>query len=161
MKKKTQKELFIEIMTTYDLSEEHKAFCQERINALEKKSENRAKTDTQKENDVLKENILEFLADNPNSSVATIRSQLGLSSPQKASALIKILTTEGKVVKKEEKKIAYYSLASVCQLFFIFRGLTQRRRANECHPAENYTIVTTKKSIAKCNFFDENIFFPK
>ena len=105
MKKKTQKELFIEIMTAYDLSEEHKAFCQERINALEKKSENRAKTDTQKENDVLKENILEFLADNPNSSVATIRSQLGLSSPQKASALIKILTTEGKVVKKEEKKI--------------------------------------------------------
>ena len=114
MKKKTQKELFIEIMTAYDLSEEHKAFCQERINALEKKSENRAKTDTQKENDVLKENILEFLADNPNSSVATIRSQLGLSSPQKASALIKILTTEGKVVKKEEKKISYYSLASVC-----------------------------------------------
>ena len=72
------------------------------------------KKKTQKENDVLKENILEFLADNPNSSVATIRSQLGLSSPQKASALIKILTNEGKVVKKEEKKIAYYSLASVC-----------------------------------------------
>ncbi len=152
MKKKTQKELFIEIMTTYDLSEEHKAFCQERINALEKKSENRAKTDTQKENDVLKENILEFLADNPNSSVATIRSQLGLSSPQKASALIKILTTEGKVVKKEEKKIAYYSLASVCQLF-LFLGLDSTAAGQRMSPRRKLYTTSTQKVNSKMQLF--------
>lgn len=111
MTKKTQKEMFTQIMANPTLTEEERDFLQGRIDALTKKSANRAKTDTQKENDEIKEDILEFIGDNPNCSISEIRTQLGLSSPQKATALVRQLEADGKVIRTEEKKVGYYTLA--------------------------------------------------
>lgn len=111
MTKKTQKEMFTQIMANPTLTEEERNFLQERIDALAKKSANRVKTETQKENDDIKDKILEFIGANPNSSVSVIRTQLGLSSPQKATALMRQLEADGKVIRTEEKKVGYYTLA--------------------------------------------------
>ncbi len=107
---KTMKEFYNEILTTYDLTAEHREFIQGRITALEKKAANRKPTETQTENEKLKAEIVEFLRANPASSAAVIRTELGLSSPQKASALLKSLSNDGMVTATVEKKISYYSV---------------------------------------------------
>ena len=106
---KTMKEFYNEMLNMYDLTPEHREFIQGRIDALNKKAANRKPTETQTENEKLKAEIVEFLRTNPASSVATIRTELGLSSPQKASALMKSLLNEGAVTVTIEKKISYYS----------------------------------------------------
>ena len=107
---KTMKEFYNEMLNMYDLTTEHREFIQGRIDALNKKAANRKPTETQTENEKLKAEIVEFLRANPASSVAVIRTELGLSSPQKASALLKSLSNDGMVVATVEKKISYYSV---------------------------------------------------
>ena len=99
---KTMKEFYNEMLNIYDLTAEHREFIQGRIDALNKKAANRKPTETQTENEKLRAN--------PASSVAVIRTELGLSSPQKASALLKSLSNDGMVVATVEKKISYYSV---------------------------------------------------
>ena len=110
---KTMKEFYNEMLNMYDLTAEHREFIQGRIDALNKKAANRKPTETQTENEKLKAEIVEFLRANPASSVAVIRTELGLSSPQKASALLKSLSNDGMVVATVEKKISYYSVVEV------------------------------------------------
>ena len=107
---KTMKEFYNEMLTMYDLTAEHREFIQGRITALEKKAANRKPSDTQTENEVLKDAIVEYLASHPATSVATLRTALGLSSPQKATALVRQLVSEGRISATVEKKVSYYSV---------------------------------------------------
>ena len=110
---KTMKEFYNEMLNMYDLTAEHREFIQGRIDALNKKAANRKPTETQTENEKLRAKIVEFLIANPASSAAVIRTELGLSSPQKTSALLKQLMNEGAVTATIEKKISYYSAVEV------------------------------------------------
>ena len=107
---KTMKEFYNEMLNMYDLTAEHREFIQGRIDALTKQAANRQPTETQTENAKLRAEIVEFLRANPASSPAVIRTELGLSSPQKTSALLKQLMNEGAVTVTIEKKISYYSV---------------------------------------------------
>ena len=107
---KTMKEFYNEMLNMYDLTAEHREFIQGRIDALNKKAASRKPTETQTENEKLRAKIVEFLIANPASSAAVIRTELGLSSPQKTSALLKQLLNEGAVTVTIEKKISYYSV---------------------------------------------------
>lgn len=67
-------------------------------------------TKTQKENESLKEKILEAMANSENAMTATeVGKVLGLT-PQKVSALMKQLIETGKVEKTKDKKVTYFSL---------------------------------------------------
>ena len=111
MKKKTQRELFIELLTTYELSDEHIAFIKERIEALDKKKANRKPTDTQTEAEEIRANILVYLGTVEKANIAMIREHFNFPSPQKASALMKQLVADGSVLREEVKKVPWFTLA--------------------------------------------------
>lgn len=114
--KKTQKEMFNEILNGYGLSAEHKAFLEGRIAQLDKKSS--AKSDkptaTQKANAELKDKIL---AEMENGKLYTISDMLksleccAELSNQKVSAIMKQLVEGNLVVRTEDKRKAYFSKA--------------------------------------------------
>lgn len=67
-------------------------------------------TKTQKENEAVKEKILEAMANSENAMTATeVGKVLGLT-PQKVSALMRQLIEVGKVEKTKDKKVTYFSL---------------------------------------------------
>jgi hypothetical protein len=115
-KKMTKKEMFAQIMANYNLTEEERAFVQHEIELLEKKSSKSGQTKTQKENEILMEQLVVALGEmekavtisefqgNSKAEVATL-------SNQKISALLKKLVESGKVVKTVEKKKSYFSVA--------------------------------------------------
>lgn len=115
-KKMTKKEMFAQIMVNYNLTEEERAFIQHEIELLEKKSSKSGQTKTQKENEILMEQLVIALGEmekavtisefqgNSKAEVATL-------SNQKISALLKKLVESGKVVKTVEKKKSYFSVA--------------------------------------------------
>ena len=114
--KKTQKEMFNEILNGYGLSAEHKAFLEGRIAQLDKKSS--AKSDkptaTQKANAELKDKILvEMEADKAytiSDMLKALPSCADLSN-QKVSAVMKQMVEAGLVVRSEDKRKAYFSQA--------------------------------------------------
>jgi hypothetical protein len=114
--KKTQKEMFNEILKGYGLSAEHKAFIEGRIAQLDKKSS--AKSDkptaTQKANAELKDKILaEMEADKAytiSDMLKALPSCADLSN-QKVSAVMKQMVEAGLVVRSEDKRKAYFSKA--------------------------------------------------
>lgn len=115
-KKMTKKEMFAQIMANYNLTEEERAFVQHEIELLEKKSSKSGQTKTQKENEILMEQLVVALGEME--KAVTISEFQGLSkadvatlSNQKISALLKKLVESGKVVKTVEKKKSYFSVA--------------------------------------------------
>ena len=112
MKKKTQRELFVVLLNTYELSDEHISFIKERIEALDKKKANRKPTDTQTEAEEIRANILVYLGTVEKANIAMIREHFNLSSPQKASALMKQLVADGSVLREEVKKVPWFTLAA-------------------------------------------------
>ena len=117
-KKMTKKEMFAQIMTSYALTDEEKAFIQHEIELLEKKNTRRdgskAMTATQKANEVLKARIVEILskAEKPMSvsEIAKSDSELAELSGQKVSAIITLLKNDGIVKRVEIKRKAYFKL---------------------------------------------------
>ena len=91
----------------------------EKLNAMkasyEKKSTNKKPTEKQKENEGLKNTILEVLTyeDKPLTvtQVQKANEKLSEFSNQKISSLIRQLVKAGKVERIEEKKIAYFQVA--------------------------------------------------
>ena len=83
---------------------------------LERKSSNSGQTKTQKENEILKEKIVETLKElNKFSTITEIQeknAELADLSNQKMSALLKQLVDSKTVDKVIEKKKAYFSIAS-------------------------------------------------
>ena len=91
----------------------------EKLNAMkasyEKKSANKKPTEKQKENEGLKDTILEVLTyeDKPMTvtQVQKANEKLSEFSNQKISSLIRQLVKAGKIERIEEKKIAYFQVA--------------------------------------------------
>lgn len=114
--KKTQKEMFNEILASYGLSDEHKAFLEGRIAQLEKKSS--AKSDkptaTQKANAELKDKILAEMENGKAYTISEMLKSLECCadlSNQKVSAIMKQLVEGNLVVRTEDKRKAYFSKA--------------------------------------------------
>lgn len=87
------------------------AFIDHEVDLLDRKSAKSGQTKTQKENVAVKEQIVSALADLAKpSTVSEIMVAVPLSN-QKISALLRQLVNEGKVVRTEEKKKAYFAVA--------------------------------------------------
>ena len=113
-KKMTQKEMFNEIIkfaqagNRQDIVE----FCQSRIAVLDKKSENRTQTKTQKENAELAKIILEVLKGSNPMTVTEMQNKnevLGSLSNQKVSAILRNMVKEGTVTKDTSTKKTLFS----------------------------------------------------
>ena len=117
-KKMTKKEMFAQIMASYPLTDEEKAFIQHEIELLEKKNTrkdgSKTMTATQKANEVLKARIVEILSNTEKpmsvSEIAKSDSELAELSGQKVSAIITLLKNDGIVKRVEIKRKAYFKL---------------------------------------------------
>lgn len=117
MEKKTKKKLFGEVLAIAAVQEsaELKAFVEHEIELLTKKTTNKKMTKAQEENAVTK-NLIEGTLGVFETPV-TIKqlqendSELAQFSNQKISSLLKQLIDEGKVVRTEEKRVAYFAIA--------------------------------------------------
>lgn len=114
-KKMTKKEMFAQIMANYNLTEEEKTFIQHEIELLEKKSSKSGQTKTQKENEILMEQLVAALGEMEKAvTISEFQSlstaEVATLSNQKISALLKKLVDSGKVVKTVEKKKSYFSV---------------------------------------------------
>ena len=115
-KKMTQKEFFNECVKIFkedrpDLAE----FAKGRIEALDKKSENKKPTKTQVENEGLKEVITTVLSESENPMTVTemlaTKRFAENTSNQKLSALLRQMVDDKVVVKTIEKKVSRFALA--------------------------------------------------
>lgn len=93
------------------LSDEEIAFLRERAEMHSKKNGSKKPTKVQKENEILKEKILEFMKDGVVYTITDIQKALGFESNQKTSALVRQLKESDLVVRTEEKGKAYFSKA--------------------------------------------------
>ena len=121
--KLTQKVAFTELLSVVENSalsvadkELYTEFLKGRLVALEKKAKSAkgSETATQKANAVLKEEILNAMAEGVKYTVTEMIKQfdfLADCSNQKVSALMKQLVDGGEVVKSTEKRKSYFSLA--------------------------------------------------
>lgn len=120
-KKITKKEMFTMVAKVVENSEvanktEMLEFIAHEIELLEKKNSKSAPTKTQKENEILLEQLLVALAefDRPITVSEFMKEsshEIATLSNQKLSALLKKLVDSKKVVKSTEKKKSYFSLA--------------------------------------------------
>lgn len=112
----TIKEYFAEILESYDLTAEHKAFIEGRIAVLENKSNERKPTAKQLQNAEVAERLYEFMANEPNRlftctellKVAPCFAEIPECSASYANAIIKRLRDSGKVSRTEVKGRAYF-----------------------------------------------------
>lgn len=114
--KKTQKEMFNEILNGYGLSAEHKAFLEGRIAQLDKKSASKSDkpTATQKANAELKDKILAEMEEGKAYTISEMLKVLPSCadlSNQKVSAVMKQMVEANLVVRTEDKRKAYFSKA--------------------------------------------------
>ena len=121
-KKMTKKEMFEQIIKLVKeedcsvLPSEFIEFCKHEIELLNKKSSSSSKpTKTQVENENYKQVILDALAeaDKPMTISEIMDYATGLEGlkNQRVSAIMTQLKNSGKVIRTEEKKKAYFSLA--------------------------------------------------
>lgn len=112
----TKKEMFAHIATINATDKEIVEFCNHEIELLEKKSSGSAKpTKTQIENEGFKQAILDFLAeaDRPmtiSEIMENCEAVSGLKN-QRVSALVTQLKKAELVVRTEDKKKAFFSVA--------------------------------------------------
>jgi Fic family protein len=121
MKKMTKKEMFAmvaEVVAVAEIEnrEEMMEFIAHEIELLERKSSKSGQTKTQKENELLMEQLV--LAFEEMEKPVTISEfqacssfEVATLSNQKISALLKKLVESGKIVKTVEKKKSYFSIA--------------------------------------------------
>jgi len=119
-KKMTKKEMFAMVQAvvenaTVENKAEMIAFIEHEIELLNKKSSKSGQTKTQKENEILKENLLKAfesmegpvtISEFQEKSAAPVASL----SNQKLSALLNQLVKAGKMVKTVEKKRSFFAL---------------------------------------------------
>ena len=123
-KKMTKKEMFAQILNNYDLKADEIDFINHEIELLEKRNSNggdKKPTAKQLENADLKTVILEFLADNPDhkftitdlwKKIPVLANNTEMSN-QRISAIVNQLKKENLVVRVEDKRKAYFSIAIV------------------------------------------------
>ena len=117
-KKMTKKEMFAIIgeVVAKNGTTEMVNFINHEIELLEKKSKSSGQTKTQKENEVLKAEILELFKglDKPvtiSEFCESVNSEIGKLSNQKLSAMFNQLVKADKLVKTVDKKKSYFALA--------------------------------------------------
>lgn len=95
---------FMEAVIASDVTEEMKAFAQKEIEALNKRNTARSAKPTakQKENEVIKEQILKTFKDMEKITASAIGEKMGFST-NKASALCRQLVAEGKMSVEDVK----------------------------------------------------------
>ena len=123
-KKMTKKEMFVQILNNYDLKADEIDFINHEIELLEKRNSNggdKKPTAKQLENADLKTVILDFLADNPDDKftitdmwkkIPVLANNTEMSN-QRISAIVNQLKKENLVVRVEDKRKAYFSIAIV------------------------------------------------
>ena len=123
-KKMTKKEMFAQILNNYNLNADEIDFINHEIELLEKRNSNggdKKPTAKQLENADLKTVILDFLADNPDTkftitdmwkNIPVLANNTEMSN-QRISAIVNQLKKENLVVRVEDKRKAYFSIAIV------------------------------------------------
>ena len=107
----TKKEMFTEIANLLSAREDIVEFCNHEIELLSRKRTSTKPTKTQRENAVIKEQIVSVLTDEP-MTIGEINAAMGTEySPQKLSALLRQLCLEGVAVKDTVGKVPYFALA--------------------------------------------------
>jgi len=95
-----------------NLSADDFAFLKERaLKSVRKSNGTRKATKNQVENEGIKGAIVDFLGNTEGATATAIAEGLGLSSNQKASALLKQLVDNGSVVKVKEGKVTLFKVA--------------------------------------------------
>lgn len=120
MKKMTKREMFAMVQAVVENANvENKAemlnFIEHEIELLNKKSSKSGQTKTQKENEILKEQLLSAFAEMKEPVTISEFQELSKSpvaqlTNQKLSALLNQLVKAGKMVKTVEKKKSHFSL---------------------------------------------------
>ena len=120
MEKMTKKEMFAQVIAMAQgkevtaTADEIATFAKHEIELLEKKTGKTGKTKTQKENEVLVEQVFETLAIVGKAvTVTELQAENEFAatfSNQKLSALLKKLVDAGRVAKKMEGKKSYFSI---------------------------------------------------
>ena len=118
--KMTKKEMFAMVIavvesTTIENKEEMLKFLNHEVELLEKKNSRTGQTKTQKENEILMEQLLVALTEFEEPVTITdfmkkSTHEVATLSNQKLSALLKKLVEGGKVVKTVEKKKSFFSV---------------------------------------------------
>jgi predicted transcriptional regulator len=115
MKKMTKRDYFTAILEKYPLTAEEKAFVEHELELLAKKNaSDRKPTAKQTANESVKTAILDGMTSGRLYTVTEILKEIPECadlSNQKVSALIGQLKDAGLVVKTEDKRKSYYSLA--------------------------------------------------
>lgn len=115
-KKLTKKEYFTMIERICADNADIVAFCEHEIELLNKKNSKSGATKTQKENELIKNSIVEALAEIGKpvtiSEFQNANSDMAQYSNQKLSALFKQLVESNIVVKTTDKKKSYFSVAN-------------------------------------------------
>ena len=112
--KMTKRDYFEQIKKNYALTADEVAFIDKQIELLDKKNSSKKPTATQKANEGIKEVILDFLADGGRYTITDIIKNVPECSDlsnQKVSALVRGLVDEKKVVRVEDRRKAYFTLA--------------------------------------------------
>ena len=116
-KKMTIAETFAEIIATYELTEEHKAFLLDRIEKATRKSGGEKKpTAKQIQNMTVADEVYAFMADTPDTAytvsellkVCPAFTAIDGCSASYANAIIKKLKDDGRVVRTVDKGRAYF-----------------------------------------------------
>ena len=115
MKKMTKRDYFTAILEKYPLTADEKAFVEHELDLLAKKNASDKKpTAQQTANEGIKTAILEGMTPNRLYTVTEIQKEVlkgAELSNQKVTALLRQLKDAGLVVKTEDKRKSYFSLA--------------------------------------------------
>jgi hypothetical protein len=115
MKKMTKRDYFTAILEKYPLTADEKAFVEHELELLAKKNASDKKpTAQQTANEAIKTVILDGMTSGRFYTVTEIQKEILKGeelSNQKVSALIRQLKDAGLVVKTEDKRKSYFSLA--------------------------------------------------
>lgn len=114
-KKMTKREMFEQIKANYPLSTEEVAFIDHELELLAKKNSAEKKpTAVQVANEGIKQAIVDGMEVGKSYTITDIMKSIDECaelSNQRVSALVRQLVTDGVVVRTEEKRKAYFSLA--------------------------------------------------
>ncbi len=114
-KKMTKRDYFTAILSKYPLTDAEKAFVEHELDLLAKKNSSEKKpTAQQTANEGIKTAIAEGMTPNRLYTVTEIQKEIAECaelSNQRISALVRQMVTDGIVVRTEDKRKAYFSLA--------------------------------------------------
>lgn len=111
-KKLTKRDHFNAILRQYDLTAEHRSFIEHELELLDRKnSADKKPTAQQVANDAMKQTILASMERDRLYTATEVQKLCGIESNQRASALLTQLKNAGLIVKTEDKRKSYFSLA--------------------------------------------------